>query len=77
MHAVERLARETMLLLDGKPEGERREILAKAQNLTEKLTDLAALEQPMVSVLGLLTAVRVYEQLLQQEAGKHKPTPKT
>lgn len=68
MHAFETLASTSILLLDRKPEEERKEILARAQHLTLKLLDLVEVETPMVGALGLLSAVRVHEQLIQQQA---------
>jgi hypothetical protein len=71
MRAVEHLVSASLLLLDRKPAEERREILAKAQALTEKLSDAIANESPMVGALALLTAVRVHERLIQEQANRH------
>jgi hypothetical protein len=70
MHAFETLASASLLLLDRKPEEERRQILAKAQEITQELLELVANESPMVGALGLLTAVRVHERLIQERAKK-------
>jgi hypothetical protein len=70
MRAFEHLASASLLLLDRKSEEERREILAKAKDLTEKLSDVVANEIPMVGALALLTAVRVHERLIQEQANK-------
>ena len=72
MRAVEHLASSNLLLLERKPEEERREILAKAQSLTEKLSDAVANEAPMVASLALLTAVRVYERFIQEQADRYR-----
>jgi hypothetical protein len=64
------LASASLLLLDGKPEEEKREILAKAQALTERLSDAIAKEAPMVGALAVLTAARVHERLIQEQAAK-------
>jgi hypothetical protein len=70
MRAAEHLASSCLLLLARKPEVERRDILAKAQDLTEKLSVAVANEAPTIGALALLTAVRVHERLIQQQAEK-------
>ena len=71
VRAADHLASTSLLLLDRKPEEERREILAKAQALTERISAAVANETPMVGALALLTAVRVHERLIQEQANKH------
>ncbi|MGB9204056.1 MAG: hypothetical protein WCB94_08825 [Terriglobales bacterium] len=71
LRTVEHLASTSLLLLERKSEAEKRDILAKAQALTEKLSDTVANESPLVGVLALLTAVRVHERLIQEQANKH------
>ena len=68
MRATEQLARDSLLLLDRKPEEERREILAKAENLTERISETLESEAPMVASLGLLTAIRVLERMIKDQA---------
>ena len=70
MHAFETLASASLVLLDQKPEEERRQILARAQDLTLKLLELVETEPPMVGAMGLLSAVRVHEGLIQEQAKK-------
>jgi len=70
MRATEQLARDSILVLNRKPEDERREILAKAQCLTEKISETFENEAPMVAALGLLTAIRVLEQMIKNQAAK-------
>jgi hypothetical protein len=68
IRAVEHLASTSILLLEGQPEEERGEILAKAQTLTDKLCSAVGDESPMVGALALLTTVRVLERLVQEQA---------
>jgi vacuolar-type H+-ATPase subunit H len=68
MRATEQLARDSLLLLDRKPEEERREILAKAESLTERISETLESEAPMVASLGLLTAIRVLERMIKDQA---------
>jgi hypothetical protein len=70
MSAVERLARDSILVLNRKPEDERREILARAQIVTERISETFDNEAPMVAAIGLLTAVRVLEQMIKNQAAK-------
>lgn len=58
MRAVEHLASTSLLLLDRKSEVEKREILAKAQALTEKLSDVVASEAPMVGPVNSRSGAR-------------------
>jgi hypothetical protein len=66
--AAEHLASSSLTLLENKPEEERRIILSKAQSLSEKLTNVVASEAPMVGAVALMTALRVHEQLIQEQA---------
>jgi len=68
MHAFENLASTSILLLDRKPEEEKRQILAAAEALTLKLLEQVEGVPPMIGALGLLSAVRVHEALIQQQA---------
>lgn len=70
MRATEQLARDSLLLLDRKPEEERREVLAKAQSLTEKISETFENEAPMVAALGLLTAIRVLDRTIKDQAAQ-------
>jgi hypothetical protein len=72
MRAVEHLASTSLLLLGRKPEEERREILAKAQGLTEKLSCTVGEEAPLIGTLALLTAIRIHEGLIQQQGEQRK-----
>jgi hypothetical protein len=72
MRAVDQLASMSLVLLDGKPEGERKEILARAQNLTEKLSDVVCAEVPLVAVVAVLTELRVLERIIQQQADERR-----
>ena len=72
MRAVERLASESLVLLDSKPEEERKAILARAQELTEKLSEVVGCDTPLVASVALLTEIRVLERLIQQQADKHR-----
>ncbi len=76
MHAFETLASASILLLDRKPEEERLQILARAQDLTLKLLELVENEPPMVGALSLLSAVRVHEGLIQEQAREKPSSPK-
>src|ERR1700733_928111 len=74
MRATEHLASSTFVVLARKPEEERRAILIKAQALTNKLTDVADGENPIVAALAFLAAIRTLEQLIQQQADqRHNP----
>jgi hypothetical protein len=68
MRATEHLASDAFVVLGRKPEAERRDILDKAQALTNRLTDTVNGENPMVAALALLAAIRTVEQLIQQQA---------
>lgn len=68
MGAVERVAASTLLLIDSKPEAEQSEILARVSSLAEKLNDTVAEEIPLVGAVALLTALRVLDRVLQQNA---------
>jgi hypothetical protein len=70
MRAAEQLARDSFLLLDRKPEEEKRQILAKARSLTERISNTFAGEAPMVASLGLLTAIRVLEKMIKDQAAE-------
>jgi len=66
MRSVDKLASTSLMLLNRKSAEEQREILARAESLTEKINDAVAEEIPLVIVLSLLTALRVHEHNVQQ-----------
>lgn len=62
MRAVEQLSAHSLVLLEQKPDEERRAILENAQGLTEKIIDVVEKEKPFVAAIALLMAVRVLER---------------
>jgi hypothetical protein len=72
MRAAEQLASTSLVLLESKPAEERKAILARAQELTEKLSDAACSEVPLVAALAVLTELRVLERIIQQQADERR-----
>ena len=68
MQSVEKLASGCFLVLDGKSELERLALLAKAETLTDAVTDVIAADSPVVAVLALLMAARIYEHHVSEQA---------
>lgn len=72
IRAAEHLASTSLVLLEGKPAEERKAILARAQELTEKLSDAVCSEVPLVAALAVLTELRVLERIVQQQADERR-----
>jgi N-glycosylase/DNA lyase len=72
MRATEQLASTSVLLLNRKQEAERKAILARAQEVTEKLSEVLCSEIPLVAAVALLTEVRTLERLIQQQADERR-----
>ncbi len=72
MRATEQLASTSLLLLNRKPDEERKAILARAQEMTEKPSDVLCSEIPLVASIALLTEVRTLERLIQLQADERR-----
>lgn len=72
MRAAEHLASTSLMLLESKATEERTVILAKAQELTDKLSDAVCSEVPLVAALAVLTELRVLERIIQQQADERR-----
>ena len=69
LHAVERVASSSLTLFHSKSAEEKLQITDRISTLTQKFGDIADEEQPLVVGMALLTALRVFDELLQREAG--------
>jgi hypothetical protein len=59
---------QALLLLQNKPDEEQRQILDRASNLVEKITDTTTEEIPLVVTTALLLALRLQDQRLGEQA---------
>jgi len=65
-HAAECLAG-VFLLLEGKPEEERREILVEAESLAHRIVETFDGKKPATAALGLMFAIRVLEKMVEDQ----------
>jgi hypothetical protein len=72
VRAIENLAGSSLALLDRKSSEERRDILARAESLTEKIFDAVETEAPLVVALALIAALRTHEQFIQRQAEQNR-----
>lgn len=64
VHSVEKLADASFRLFAEKPRHEQAEILARMDELSNKINEIIDKESPPVVAPALLTAIRVHEQLV-------------
>lgn len=74
--AIEKLAGSSLALLERKSAEEKRDILARAENLTEKVFDALEAEAPLVVALALIAALRTHEQFIQRQAEQNRKSNK-
>lgn len=71
---IENLAASTTAVLRNTTEEDRKAVYARAERITDQISNLVAGELPLVASLSLITAISAYEQVIRKT---EKPSKRT